>query len=262
MHHFLNVTNESGILHIALENPHRSNTFAKGMGRELADALEEASRDSTTRVVVLSGGSSDRAFCSGSDLERLAELMENEGREEFERMISVGRSVVTTLRQMVKPVIASIGGATHGEGFSLALACDFRIASERASFSMPAATLGLMPDWGATYFLSRLVPQHIASEILLLGDMINAQQAYALGLLNRLVPHDQLIAETRNLADRLAQLPASVTAAIKQAIELGVKEDLTDMLQQEVEAQMRFFSSEETRKRVREVAQQHLATVE
>ncbi|MGH9899814.1 MAG: enoyl-CoA hydratase/isomerase family protein, partial [Pyrinomonadaceae bacterium] len=89
MHHFLKITSESGVVHIALENPDRSNAFAKGMGRELADALEEASSNSTTRVVVLSGGSSDRAFCSGNDLERMAELMEGERREEFERMVSV-----------------------------------------------------------------------------------------------------------------------------------------------------------------------------
>src|SRR5919199_4477342 len=104
--------------------------------------------------------------------------MERQDVEEFSRLLGAGRRVVQAIRQMTKPVIASVSGAATGAGFNLALACDLRVAAESARFSQSFVKVGLHPDWGGTYFLPRIVPPNIACELFFLGDAINARRAY------------------------------------------------------------------------------------
>src|ERR671914_269489 len=120
--------------------------------------------------------------------------------EEFKRLLGAGRRVLTAIRQMTKPVIASINGPAYGAGFNLALACDLRIASESASFSQSFVKVGLHPDWGGTYFLPRVVPTNLACEMFFLGDAIDAERAAQLGIVNRVVPDAELFTETLKLA--------------------------------------------------------------
>jgi 2-(1,2-epoxy-1,2-dihydrophenyl)acetyl-CoA isomerase len=152
---------------------------------------------------------------------------------------------------MVKPVVASINGVASGAGFNLALACDLRIASESARFGQSFVKVGLHPDWGGTYFLPRLVPANIACEMFFLGDAIDSARALALGLVNRVVPDDQLEAETRRLAERLRDAPPESIAAAKHAVYMSHHAELEEMLQYETEAQLRCFQTTDAREGVR-----------
>jgi len=245
----IKVTEDNGIVTITLNRPERLNALAGHMRRDLAEALEEAGSDPHVRVVVLAG--EGRAFCAGGDVHFMAELVERGDAEEFARLLGAARRVVLAIRQMTKPVIASIEGACAGAGFNLALACDLRIASSAATFSQSFVKLGFHPDWGGSYFLPRMVPSNIACELFFLGDAIDANTALRLGLINRVVAPEELAGETRKLAERLRDGPAVSIAAAKHAVYAGEHDSLEQMLQYEVEAQLRCFQSEDGREGVR-----------
>src|SRR5215210_8921919 len=133
MYDNIKVSTDAGVTTITLDRPEKLNAFAGHMRRDLAEALEHAGSDRSVRVVVLTGAG--RGFCAGADVAYMAELMERQDVEEFTRLLGAGRRVLTAIREMTKPVIASVNGPAYGAGFNLALCCDLRIASESASFS-------------------------------------------------------------------------------------------------------------------------------
>ncbi|HEY5074073.1 MAG TPA: enoyl-CoA hydratase [Pyrinomonadaceae bacterium] len=245
----IKITEANGIVTITLNRPDRLNALVGHMRRDLAEALEEAGSDPEVRVVVING--EGRAFCAGGDVQFMAELVERNDSEEFARLLGAARRVVLAIRQMTKPVIASIEGPASGAGFNLALACDLRIASRTATFSQSFVKLGFLPDWGGTYFLPRMVTSNIACELFFLGDTIDANEAFRLGLINRVVAPEQLEAETQKLAERLRDGPAVSIAAAKHAVYASEHDSLEQMLQYEVEAQVRCFESEDGREGVR-----------
>jgi 2-(1,2-epoxy-1,2-dihydrophenyl)acetyl-CoA isomerase len=249
MYDNIKVSNEAGVATVTLNRPEKLNAFAGHMRRDLADALEHAASDRNVRVVVITGAG--RGFCAGADVAYMAELMERQDVDEFARLLGAGRRVLTTIREMTKPVLASINGPAYGAGFNLALACDLRIASESASFSQSFVKVGLHPDWGGTYFLPRVVPTNLACEMFFLGDAINAERAAQLGLINRVVPDASLAAETLKLAERLREAPFKSIAAAKHAVYMSEESSLERMLQYETEAQLQCFQSPEARERVR-----------
>src|SRR5918999_3793568 len=205
MYDNIKVTTEAGVATITLDRPEKLNAFAGHMRRDLAEALEHAASDRTIRAVIVTGAG--RAFCAGADVAYMAELMERQDVDEFARLLGAGRRVLLTIRQMTKPVIASVNGPAYGAGFNLALACDLRIASASATFSQSFVKVGLHPDWGGTYFLPRVVPSNVACEMFFLGDAINAERAAQLGIVNRVVPDAELASATRKLAERLRDAP-------------------------------------------------------
>ena len=159
--------------------------------------------------------------------------------------------MVTAIRQMTKPVIAAINGAASGAGCNLALVCDLRIASSDATFSQSFAKVGLHPDWGGTYFLPKLVTPNKACEMFFLGDSIDAQEALRLGIVNRVVPPDELDSMVQSLAQRLREAPPIAIASAKQAVYMSQTAELEEMLRYETEAQMRCFESEDGREGIR-----------
>ena len=249
MDELIKVAEDNGIVTITLHRPDRLNAFVGHMRRDLAEALEEAGSDPHVRVVVITGAG--RAFCAGGDVHFMAELVRRNDAEEFARLLGAARRVILAIRRMTKPVIASINGAAAGAGFNLALACDLRIASSTATFSQSFVKLGFHPDWGGTYFLPRMITSNLACELFFLGDTITAQDAFRLGLLNRVVEPEDLEAETLKLAERLRDAPAISLAAAKHAVYATEHDTLEQMLQYEVEAQMRCFVSEDGREGVR-----------
>jgi 2-(1,2-epoxy-1,2-dihydrophenyl)acetyl-CoA isomerase len=245
----LTVAEDSGIVTITLNRPEKLNAFIGHMRRDLAEALERAGSDRAVRAVIITGAG--RAFSAGGDVTAMAELMERDDAEEFARLLGAARRVVTAIRDMTKPVIASVNGLASGAGCNLALACDLRIAAASATFTQSFVRVGLHPDWGGTYFLSRLVSPNKACELFFLGDTIDAAEALRLGLVNRVVPDEELEAETRRLAERLRDSPPDPIALAKQAVYLGQSESLERMLQFEMEAQARCFESQDAREGVR-----------
>jgi 2-(1,2-epoxy-1,2-dihydrophenyl)acetyl-CoA isomerase len=249
MYDNIKVTVEQCISTITLNRPEKLNAFIGHMRRDLAHALEQAASDRSVRVVIITGAG--RGFCAGADVAYMAQLMERQEVEEFTRLLGAGRRVITAIRQMTKPVIASVNGAAYGAGFNLALACDLRIAAESATFSQSFVKVGLHPDWGGTYFLPRVVPTNLACEMFFLGDAINAERAAQLGIVNRVVADAELGAETRRLAERLREAPYKSIAAAKHAVYMSDESSIERMLQYETEAQLQCFQSKEARERVR-----------
>ncbi|HYE16559.1 MAG TPA: enoyl-CoA hydratase/isomerase family protein [Pyrinomonadaceae bacterium] len=257
MYENLRVEYDEGIVTVTLDRPEKLNAFAGHMRRDLAEALEHAGSDADVRAVVITGAG--RAFCTGADVKYMGELMERGDVDEFKRLLGAGRRVLTTIRQMMKPVVASVNGPAYGAGFNLALACDVRLAAESATFSQSFVKVGLHPDWGGSYFLPRAVPANIACEMFFLGDAFDARRAYEVGLVNRVVPDAELAAETRRLAERLRDAPHAAVAAAKRAVYLSEEENLEHMLQYETEAQVQCFQSREARERVRAFLGRHAA---
>jgi len=245
----IKISEDDGIVTITLNRPERLNALAGHMRRDLAEALEEAGGDPSVRVVVITGAG--RAFCAGGDVQLMDDLLEQNDAEEFERMLAAAKRVVLGIRQMTKPVIASINGAASGAGFNLALCCDLRLASSTARFSQSFVKIGFHPDWGGTYFLPRLITPNRACEMFFLGEPIDAAEALRLGLVNWVVEPGELVSETRTLAERLREGPAVAIAAAKHAVYATEHEPLEKMLQYEEEMQLRCFQSHDGREGVR-----------
>ncbi len=239
------VSQRDGICTVTLNRPDKLNAFAGRMRQEVAEAVERVAADDEARVVVLTGAG--RAFCAGADIGYMQELLEREDWDSAAALVEAGRAVVSTIRRVPKPVIASVNGPAAGGGANLALACDLRIASERASIGQTFNRIGLHPDWGGTFFLPRLVGPSKALELVFLADMIDAAEAHRVGLFNRVVPHEQLAEETLALARTLAAKPPIALALAKRAIYESPQRSLNEMLELELAHQLQCFRSEDAK---------------
>ncbi|WP_026575073.1 enoyl-CoA hydratase-related protein [Bacillus sp. UNC438CL73TsuS30] len=221
---------ENGVAWIKLNRPTTLNAFVAQMNREITKAIKTASAAEEVRCIVITG--EGRGFCSGQDLSEVDEDMDHGQvlREKYGPMIK-------QIYQCEKPIIAAVNGIAAGAGFSLALACDFRILSERASFLNAFIHIGLIPDSGNSYFLTRLVGEAKALEISILGEKIPADQALALGLANKVVSSDNWEAEVTQFADRIAALPTKAIGLIKRTIKAAGEESFIDYLEEEAQGQ-------------------------
>ena len=203
---------------------------------ELLDALKKANRDADTRVIVVTGAG--KAFSSGQDLGELQERYVPGYVPELSRDLHKRYNpIVKRICGMDKPVIAAVGGVAAGAGFSLALACDLRIASEKASFVQVFVNVGLIPDSGSSYFLPRLVGHAKAMELCCTGRPVKAPEALELGLVNRVVPPDELGAAADEMAALLASKPARSLALTKRLLHQSLDNDLSQQLEAEAFAQ-------------------------
>jgi 2-(1,2-epoxy-1,2-dihydrophenyl)acetyl-CoA isomerase len=149
------------------------------------------------------------------------------------------------MRALPKPVIAAVNGPCAGAGFSFALGCDMRIASEKATFGPSFALIGLHPDWGGSWFLPRLIGSAKACELVFTGNMVSADEAQRIGLANRVVPHEQLMPEVMELARRIAGNPPGVLRLAKESIYRSLSSDLETAFARESDVQMECFHSED-----------------
>ena len=249
MYEHILVSQADCIATITLNRPDKLNAFIGHMRRDLAEALEQVGSNRSVRVVVITGAG--RAFCAGGDIAFMAELMQRRDVEEFSRILGAGRRVITAIRQMTKPVIASINGPASGAGCNLAFACDLRIASNTATFSQSFTKVGLHPDWGGTYFLPRFVTPNKACEMFFLGEAIDAAEAERLGIVNQVVAPEDLESATLQLAERLRAAPPIALAAAKHAVYMSEVAELEEMLRYETEAQLRCFESDDGHEGIR-----------
>ena len=187
---------------IRLNRPNRLNALSTEMARALVKALLKASRDDSIRAVVITG--EGRGFCAGGNLKMLQDARQRKANGELKDLLEAGKEIIVAISTMNKPVIASVNGAAAGGGMNMALACDFRIASDAATFGESFAQVGLFPDFGGTFFLPRLVGHSRAAELFFTGEMVDAKEAYRIGLVNRVVAADKLPEETKKWADQLA----------------------------------------------------------
>jgi 2-(1,2-epoxy-1,2-dihydrophenyl)acetyl-CoA isomerase len=243
------VSREDAVGRLILNRPEKLNAFAGRMRDEIAEGLGELAEDRSVRVIVITGAG--RGFCSGADVTFLAQLLDANAVTTFESLLDAGREVVSLIRAIAVPVIASVNGAAAGGGLNLALSCDIRLASDRASFGQTFSRIGLAPDWGGIHFLPRLVGEAHAIELMMTGRMIGAEEALRIGLVNRVVPHDELAAETARLARELAAKPPASLRAIKEGIYASLDRSLSENLAFETEAQLLCFASADAREGVR-----------
>jgi len=217
---------------ITLARPAALNALTIPMKLELRAAIEAAAADPAVRAIVLTG--EGRAFCAGQDLkERLEPDAPPLGEELRERY----NPIVVAMRQCWKPIVGAINGVAAGAGFSLALACDLRIAAETASFVLAFGRIGLVPDSGATWFLPRLLGAAKAAELALLDEPLTAADAFRLGLVSRVVPAADLAAEARAIALRLAAMAPYALAATKEALDSAFHSPLRHALDLEAALQ-------------------------
>lgn len=239
------VEKDAAIGWIRINRPERLNAFAGSMRTDLLHALENLEADTDIRCVIITGVG--RAFSTGGDIAVMAEIIEADDRSRFEQLVRAGADVVSRIETMTKPVIAAINGPAAGAGACLALACDLRIASESASIGFTFLRVGLHPDWGGSYFLPRLIGPAAAAEFIFTGGMISAERGERLGLFNRVVPAAELEAAARGFAGEIAAAPAQVVADAKNAIRRALCATLPELLELEVEAQLRAFDGSDFR---------------
>ena len=237
-----------GIATVTLNRPEKLNAFTGTMREDLLAALQSCERDDAVRVVVLTGAG--RAFCAGGDVEYMSSLQQSGDIASFRKLLDAGRDVVLQIVSMEKPVLAAINGVAAGAGCNLALACDYRIASDQAKLSESFVRIGLHPDWGGTWLLPRLIGRSRAIEILMTGRMVGAAEAFAIGMVDRLVPAADLATETETLARSLADGPPLAIAAIKRAVNASERNDLRAQLELESEHQVRCFASDDAKERI------------
>ncbi len=221
---------------ITLNRPKTYNAFSDELSRELTAALKSVGRDDGVRVVVITGAG--KAFSSGQDLAELKERYVPGYVPELSKDLHRRYNpIIRLVCGMEKPVIAAVNGVAAGAGCSLALACDLRVASERASFVEVFVAVGLIPDSGSSYFLPRLVGHARAMELCCTGRVVDAGEALRLGLVNRVVPADDLADETGKLARALAAQPARALALTKRLLRQSLDRTLDEQLEAEAFAQ-------------------------
>lgn len=232
------LTIDNAIATITLNRPEALNALNTTMMDELHAATVKLEHDSNVRAVVLTGAG--KHFMAGGDVKFFAETVAkmpdaNERRATFEKFVNRLHPLMTSLRRMPKPVLASVRGAAAGFGLSLMMAADLAIVAEDSYFTLAYANIGTSPDGSSTYVLPRLVGVKRAMEIALLGDRFDAKQALAIGLVNRVVPAAELDSATKQLAERLAAGPTAVLGRTKQLINRSLENDYDTQLQLEAE---------------------------
>lgn len=232
---------------ITLNRPQVMNALTFNVYAELRDLFESLRTDDSVRAVILTGAGDN--FCSGGDVhEIIGELFKRDmqGHLEFTRMTG---AVVQNMRMLDKPIIAALHGMTAGAGAVLALASDLRVASERARFAFLFTKVGLTgADMGAGYLLPRIIGMGRAFELLLLGDTIDVATAERFGLVNRVVPHEELLPAARQWAKRLADGPTLAISMTKRMLNQELHMDLVAAIEAEAQAQALMLMGDDHRK--------------
>jgi len=239
------VERDNGVVTVTLNRPHKLNAMTARMWNELIEVLDEAEADRDARALIITGAG--EGFCSGAD------LTDVEGNDAavggvggvWRRMRLVGAAALR-LHDFPKPTIAAVNGVAVGAGLNLALGCDIVVASDRARFSEIFAKRGLAVDYGGSWLLPRLLGMHRAKELVLMAEIIDAVEADRIGLVNRVVPHDDLMSRVRSMAERIASLPPLQLAMSKKLLDQSLAVSMAQALEAEGVAQTVSFQSKDT----------------
>jgi 2-(1,2-epoxy-1,2-dihydrophenyl)acetyl-CoA isomerase len=222
---------------LTLNRPESLNALTLEMGREFQTAIGEALQQGA-RAIILTGAG--RAFCAGGDLRDMQRIAAEDGRIEafFDEPLRLLHDCILMIRKTPAPFVAAVNGVASGAGCNLALACDLTIAAASARFNQAFIKIGLVPDCGGTFILPRLIGLKHATELLMTGDMVSAERAAAIGMINAAVPDDELMARAFAIAERLAQAPTAAIGRIKELLEASATSDYAAQLELERTAQI------------------------
>jgi enoyl-CoA hydratase len=231
---------------LRFNRPNALNALNNIVFLELNSLLDEIEKEVIPKVVILTGAG-EKAFVAGTDIVEMKNLSSFEARA----FATVARTAIDKVANLNRPVIAAINGFALGGGCELAMACDIRIASEKAKLGQPEINLGILPGSGGTQRLARLVGPSIAKRLIFTGEIIDAQTALSLGLVDRVVPHDQLMDEVKKIAFTIASKSKIALALSKSAINRGLEMDLQTALNYEIECFAQCFASEDQKEGMR-----------
>jgi 2-(1,2-epoxy-1,2-dihydrophenyl)acetyl-CoA isomerase len=220
-----------GVAILTMNRPDKFNAFNERMNKEITDALKQAQKDSEVRCILLTGAG--RAFNAGQDLGDVLE-----GDVDFGGFLrNRYNPMILQFQKTEKPILAAINGVAAGAGMSIALACDIRLASNKASLVNAFVNIGLVPDSGGCYFLPRIVGIGKALELAMTGEKVSAEEALRLGLVNQVYPAEQFWEESLSYARKLAALPTRGIGLIKRTMYKGLGMDLEETLEYEAHVQ-------------------------
>lgn len=206
---------KDGVYKIILNRPSKLNSMTLEMLELIEESVDKASNDNSVRAILITGAG-DRAFCAGADITKFQEMDGEGGRN----VSKTGHRVFTKLLQTPKPVVAAVNGYALGGGCELACFCDIRLASEKARFSQPEVNVGLLPGWGGTYILPKLVGKTLAYEMITTGKRLNAEQALEAGLVNAVYPAEEFKEKVEEYMKTLVKGPPKAVASMKKLTHL------------------------------------------
>ena len=223
---FIKIKIEERVALVTIDRPPVNALNGKAMG-ELSQAIDELGSDPEVKVIVITGEGKNMTFIAGADVKEIGALKAAKEAEETARK---GQAVLNRIEQLKKPVIAAINSVCLGGGNELAMACHLRIASDRARLGQPEINLGIIPGFGGTQRLARIVGESKARELILSGDMITAQEALRIGLVDRVVPDGELLRQALGFAKKLAAKSAVALGGALEAIRVGLEKSLDEGL--------------------------------
>ena len=244
MARFFDIEKENQLAIITINRP-PVNALSLEVVEELSGILADLRSDAGVKALIITGAG-PKAFIAGADITQF----QQGDLATVEKFIRRGQEVFEELETYPKPVVAAINGVCLGGGNELAMACDLRLAAESARFGQPEVNLGIIPGWGGTQRLPRLVGKTVAMEILFLGQMIDAREAWRIGLVNQVVPDAELLAKAKELGQRLAAQPPLALAAMKKAVRDGLDTTLDQGLELEVKAFLQVYQTEDAKEGV------------
>lgn len=240
MYDYILVDRDGAVATVTVNRQEKLNAIDAATATELLHAFGQLETDDAVQITILTG-TGDRAFIAGGDIAAMSRMTLMEG----ERFVYLGHRLTHAIEHSRKVVIAAVNGYALGGGTELALACDLRVAAEKAQFGLPEVSVGLFPGWGGTQRLGRLVGKGRAKELVFTGARIDAATALEMGLVNRVVPNDALMAETRALADQILANSRLAVQQAKKALNEGLEVSLDQGLIIEAEAWLVNFASQD-----------------
>ncbi len=228
---------EGSVATIAMNRPEALNALSQQLSLDLASAIRRAVNHQA-RAVVLTGNG--RAFCSGGDLREMQSMWQKEGRIEafLEDPLAFLHEVIKLIRETPIPFIAAVNGVCAGAGTNFALACDLVIAADNATFNEAFVRIGLSPDCGGTFFLPRAIGDKLAAELFMTGETLTAERALQIGMINRVVPVDDLALTAAKFAEKLAAAPTGAIGRIKRMLNASSSNSFAEQLALEHECQI------------------------
>jgi 2-(1,2-epoxy-1,2-dihydrophenyl)acetyl-CoA isomerase len=234
---------------VTLNRPDSLNALTTEVGQEFKSAVVEVCGRGARAIIVTGAG---RAFCAGGDLREMQRIAEREGKVEafFDEPLHQLNECILLIRRTPVPIIAAVNGAASGGGCNLALACDFVVAGTSARFNQAFIKIGLVPDCGGTFILPRLVGWKRATELMMTGEVTSAARALEIGMINAVVPDEELMARAMAMAEQLAQAPTMAIGRIKELLEASATNDYSGQLELERKAQIQSGQTKDFREGV------------
>ena len=227
---------------ITLNRPDKLNALAGTMREQIRDHIAAAAADDSVRAIVVSG--EGRAFCAGGDIDNMVSLREEGDEAGFRKLLHTGADVMLSLQAFPGLTVAAVNGVASGAGLSLALSCDLRLAAPTACFAAPWIKLGLVPDWGASFWLPRLIGAGRAMEMVLTGKLVDAEEALRIGLVTDIINDEDFQGAVQEFASERGAASQTVAHA-KRLVRLGAEDSLEAAMAREAEAQEECFDSDD-----------------